>query len=73
MEAQGKILVEDLQHKGERAVASTSPQGQQNIHTEMSRLRENFENVFKGLFFIVNIKLYLLKVKMWRSRLKLIR
>ena len=64
LEPQGKVLVEQLQHKGETAMASTSSQGQENIRNEMAGLRESFENVFKGLFFIDDIKLYLLEVKM---------
>ena len=56
--------MEHLQYRGEMAIMSTSPQAQQNIRNEMNALRNNFENLFKGLFFIVDIKLYLLKVKM---------
>ena len=48
-QAQGQILVDQLFHRGEVFLASTSPSAQEVYRKEIQALRENFEDLFKDI------------------------
>uniref|UniRef100_A0A8D8Q2T6 Nesprin-1 n=1 Tax=Cacopsylla melanoneura TaxID=428564 RepID=A0A8D8Q2T6_9HEMI len=47
--AQGELLVEHMQTTGEVVLASTSPDGQTAVRSEMKALAENFDTLFKEI------------------------
>lgn len=47
-QAQGEMLLEPLRSRGEVALASTSPAGQETIRSEIRALQESFTTLFKG-------------------------
>lgn len=48
-QAQGQILVDQLYHRGEVFLHSTSSAGQDNYKKEMDSLKESFEDLFKDI------------------------
>ncbi|KAB7507506.1 Nesprin-1 [Armadillidium nasatum] len=50
-QAQGQILVDQLLHKGEVFLHSTSSNGQEMYKNEMQSLKENFEELFKDIAY----------------------
>lgn len=48
-QAQGQILVDQLFHRGEVLLHSTSSMGQDNYKKEMEALKESFEELFKDI------------------------
>ena len=48
-QAQGQILVDQLFHRGEVLLPSTSALGQENYKKEMEALKESFEDLFKDI------------------------
>lgn len=48
-QAQGQILVDQLLHRGEVFLHSTSSSGQENYKNEMRAVKESFEELFKDI------------------------
>lgn len=49
-QAQGELLVEQVQTTGTVAAASSSEQGKQLINNDVKAVTESFHNLFKGNF-----------------------
>lgn len=48
-QAQGEVLLENLEHAAQVVLPNTSPQGQELINNDIRALRESFERLFKDL------------------------
>lgn len=48
-QAQGEVLLENLEHAAQVVIPNTSPQGQETIKNDIRALRESFERLFKDL------------------------
>lgn len=47
-QAQGEVLLDNLEHAADVVIPSTSSQGQEIIRNDNRALRESFERLFKG-------------------------
>lgn len=60
-QAQGEVLLDNLEHAADVILPSTSPQGQEIIKNDNRALRESFERLFKGMtsvFQLFNLFIY---------------
>lgn len=55
-QAQGEVLLDNLEHAAEVVLPSTSPPGQEVIKKDIRALRESFERLFKGKSFVTLIR-----------------
>lgn len=48
-QAQGEVLLDNLEHSADVILPSTSPEGQEVIKNDIRAVRESFERLFRGM------------------------